>query len=79
MATFDENGKVYWDSLTPMEKFEIDIIGIDPIAVATRRHKVSSSSPHILCTTHFELNCKICWPNGYENRHQRKAKSKNSI
>jgi hypothetical protein len=57
----DSQGRIYWDSLTPKQKWEWDWLCIDP----TKPMKVL---PMKVCADHLEENCRICKLNKIKNR-----------
>jgi len=50
---FDKNRKVYWDSLTPKQKWEWDYLDIDP-TIKRRSHSEK------FCSKHFEPYVNKC-------------------
>jgi hypothetical protein len=60
---FDKNGKVYWESLTPRQKFEWDYLDIDP-TVKRRPNNEKVCSKHLepyvhkcpRCQEYFDLS-----------------------
>lgn len=52
---FDNQGRVYWNSLTAQQKFEWDYLDIDPT-------KPIKTNPKLFCKDHFEEvgKCKKC-------------------
>lgn len=54
---FDNQGRVYWDSLTGQQKFDWDYLGIDPTI-----GPIKTGGPKLLCKDHFEekSKCKEC-------------------
>lgn len=49
-----QKGLLFWDELTPKQKFELDYLDIDP----NKTNVVSGKN--VVCEKHFEINCKIC-------------------
>jgi hypothetical protein len=51
---FDEYGRVYWNSLTPQQKFEWDYMGIDP----TKKRRPPNENR--VCSKHLEVYAHEC-------------------